>query len=59
MCPLADGALKTQTMKLERYLELASMTFGELMQPLVSLEEFDFMLANVGKTIDEIKFDEE
>ena len=35
------------------------MTYGELMQPWISLEEFDFMLANADKTIDEIKFDEE
>lgn len=31
----------------------------ELLQPWVSMEEFDFMLENNGKDINEIKFDEE
>ena len=45
-------------MKRERYLELESMAWEELLQPWVSMEEFDFMLENNGKNIDEIKFDE-
>lgn len=44
-------------MKKERYLELDKMTMEELLQPFVSMEEFDFMLENVGKKIEEIQFE--
>lgn len=34
------------------------MTWEELLQPWVSMEEFDFMLENNGKPIEEIQFEQ-
>lgn len=45
-------------MKKDRYLELNKMTMEELMHPSVSMSEFDFMLENVGKKIEEIQFED-
>lgn len=45
-------------MKINRYFELENATFEELMSPSVSMEEFDFMLENVGKKIEEIQFED-
>lgn len=45
-------------MKRNRYLELDKMTMEELMHPSVSMSEFDFMLENVGKKIEEIQFED-
>ena len=44
-------------MKKYRYLELENATFEEMMSPSVSMEEFDFMIENVGKKIEEIQFE--
>ena len=41
----------------DRYLELENATFEEMMSPSVSMEEFDFMIENVGKKIEEIQFE--
>lgn len=45
-------------MKRDRYMELENTTFEELMSPSVSMAEFDFMLENVGKKIEEIQFED-
>lgn len=41
----------------DRYLELENATFEEMMSPSVSSEEFEFMIENVGKKIEEIQFE--
>ena len=45
-------------MKRNRYLELDKMTMEKLMHPSVSMSEFDFMIENVGKKIEEIQFED-
>lgn len=43
-------------MKKERFLELMKMSMDEIMSTSVTEEEFDFMLENCRKPIDEIDF---
>lgn len=41
----------------DRYLQLENATFLEMMSPSVSMEEYDFMVENIGKKIEEIQFE--
>lgn len=43
----------------ERFLELMHMTTREVMSPAVSSDEFEFLMENCEKDLNDIEFDEE